>query len=610
MKTLNYKIVLVSLMGLIACQSEELDEFNATPNDVQIEVSVGEMVPRSNPTGDEITSAQFNTGDRIAMNTEDQATVVYTFNGNKWVPEEGKFLKWNKPQHDFCAYYPAETYTGIEDVPTEQSDADKIVSADYMSFTQTVTKPANATLKLEMQRQTSRIVINEAQFTWGNQYRDGDNVVYEVKNILVHCEGGNGIIDITPYKASGKYYALVNPGTANANAPFITLTVAPKPGQSGTEEQLIVRGIPEHKAGISYNCRLTLGKDKAELNKVTLEDWGAAEYPWSGTASNGYTVYDTYYAGKGYDIYTLDGLLAVNELMANGTKDDVFNAIITLHDDFVLPAPAPGESNWTPLGLYEETPEGDIKDWYVTEFNGNGHKITGLVINNPDKDYQGFLGNCSKVSNLTLEGCTVIGNKKVGGIAGFCQEIENCTVKATAGHPVIIDGADGYVGGIVGHNMRFIKNSTLTNTDNASVTITVSGQASRAGGIVGMSQGTITNCHVTNTGGEFIVKNYNGNQTGGLVGQNENIISNSSVTGVTIDGFASVGGFIGSNGPLGRFTDDKPGNAKPTNTITGCTIIGYITNMTGLIYGDNMFIDWTLTITDGGGNTVNGIATK
>ncbi len=105
-------------------------------------------------------------------------------------------------------------------------------------------------------------------------------------------------------------------------------------------------------------------------------------------------------------------------------------------------------------------------------------------------------------------------------------------------------------------------------------------------------------------------KNYNGNQTGGLVGQNENIISGCSVTGVTIDGFASVGGFIGSNGPLGRFTDDKPGNAEPTNAITGCTIIGYITNMTGLIYGDNSFIDWTLTITDGGGNIVNGKPTK
>ncbi len=610
MKALKY-IAAVAVIGLASCQNDDLDlvGYNSDPDAVQITATVGHTLTRSNPT-EEIGSekaTQFKVGDKISVSTEDQSAVIYVLeDDNSWKPvDPNAYLVWNKSEHTFTAHYPAGEYTGYEPTRIIQDSEEDIAKADYMSFSGEFSNTGS--ISFEMERRTARVVIDEAQFSWGNQYIEGTNAIYEVKEIKIHAGDAGGI---NPYKVGRKYYALVNPGAEKADAPFITLRVGPKQGYSGTEEELIIRGIPELAANTSYTFHLTIGKNKAELGKVTVEDWETDPSEWAGVATDGYTAYDTYNAGKAYDIYTLEGLLAVNKLMANGTKDDVFNAIITLHDDFVLPTPAPGESNWAPLGIYEEMPNGDIHDWYVTEFNGNGHTITGLVINNPDKDYQGFLGNCSKVSNLTLVGCTVKGNKKVGGIAGFCQEIENCTVKATEGYPVVIDGADGYVGGIVGHNMRSIKKSTLTNADNASVKITVSGQASRAGGIVGMSQGTITDCEVTNTGGEFIVKNYNGNQTGGLVGQNDNVISNCSVTGVTIDGFASVGGFIGSNGPLGRFTDDRPGNAAPTNTITGCTIIGYITNMTGLIYGDNSFIDWTLAITDGGGNTVNGTATK
>ncbi len=606
MKALKY-IAAVAIIGLAACQNDDLDlvGYNSDPNAVQITATVSNMQTRSYPTEDIGVqgglATVFKENDVISVKTDDQDAVGYVLKGTKWEPAvSNAYLVWNKPSHEFNAWYPAGKYTGFEPVPAQQDTPEAIADADFMSFKGTFSQ--SGTINIRMERQTARFIISGID--WGRQYVENNVATHTVEEIRFNCIGTR---DIEPFEKGGKYYVLLNPGAA-VDDTFITITLKSKKDNSTTTET--VRGIPALEAGTSYSSSLIIGKDKAELGKVTLEDWSTSENPWSGEATDGYTVYETYNAGKAYDIYTLEGLLAVNKLMANGTKDDVFNAIITLHDDFVLPAPAPGESNWAPLGIYEEMPNGDIHDWYVTEFNGNGHTITGLVINNPDKDYQGFLGNCSKVSNLTLVGCTVIGNKKVGGIAGFCQEIENCTVRATEGHPVVIDGADGYVGGIVGHNMRSIKKSMLTNADNASVKITVSGQASRAGGIVGMSQGTITDCEVTNTGGEFIVKNYNGNQTGGLVGQNDNVISGCSVTGVTIDGFASVGGFIGSNGPLGRFTDDKPGNAEPTNTITGCTIIGYITNMTGLIYGDNSFIDWTLTITDGGGNTVNGNPTK
>lgn len=145
--------------------------------------------------------------------------------------------------------------------------------------------------------------------------------------------------------------------------------------------------------------------------------------------------------------------------------------------------------------------------------DGNGHKITGLVINRINTDNVGLFGSTYRatIKNLTVEG-SITGNNCVGGIVGrtlssnYDTEYENVHFHGT------ING-NNYVGGIAG-------------SDSPSV-----GYSSSGPGIeynkCGFS-GTIT-------GKDYL---------GGIVGRAASKISNSSSI-ITVSGTQYVGGICG-----------------------------------------------------------------
>lgn len=80
---------------------------------------------------------------------------------------------------------------------------------------------------------------------------------------------------------------------------------------------------------------------------------------------------------------------------------------------------------WTPIGTKEKAFKG--------EFDGQGHVITNLNVNDPSLEYAGLFGYVSKFSNpATIKNLGVFGEfsggKYVGGIAGYSEnsEITNC----------------------------------------------------------------------------------------------------------------------------------------------------------------------------------------
>ncbi len=100
------------------------------------------------------------------------------------------------------------------------------------------------------------------------------------------------------------------------------------------------------------------------------------------------------------------------------------------------------ENPWVPIGN-----NNDLDD--VT-FDGGGHTITGLYINNSDS-HQGLFGDVedSTIKNLTVEGEVVSNKKNIGGIAGKLEEciIINChnRVNVTGASRVGgISGGGGY----------------------------------------------------------------------------------------------------------------------------------------------------------------------
>lgn len=117
-------------------------------------------------------------------------------------------------------------------------------------------------------------------------------------------------------------------------------------------------------------------------------------------------------------------------------QDPTVSAIVD--NDFSMTAPADGASNWEPVSTFKGI------------FEGNGHTITGIVVNDNEAEYVGFIcDNYGTVKNLTLKDAKITGKVDVGAVAGWNSgTIENCHV---TGNSVIITGK-GDVGAVAGIN--------------------------------------------------------------------------------------------------------------------------------------------------------------
>ena len=197
--------------------------------------------------------------------------------------------------------------------------------------------------------------------------------------------------------------------------------------------------------------------------------------------------------------------------------------------DITIPSDESGTYNWTPIGNYSAN--GSLR--YNGTFDGAGHTISGLKIDNAQMHFQGFVGyldDDGTILNLTMdETCSVIGRSSVGGVCSYNYgTITNCSNSGT------VIGGSG-VGGVCGDSYGTITNCSNTgavteNNDhgggvcgyvyngaiiqNCSNTGAVTGNVS-VGGVCGYSYGTITNCYNTGTViGKFYV--------GGVIGEASN----------------------------------------------------------------------------------------
>ena len=118
------------------------------------------------------------------------------------------------------------------------------------------------------------------------------------------------------------------------------------------------------------------------------------------------------YDNNTYTVYTADGLKA----WAEAAQSD-FSLNCILAADITLPTVAEGESNWTLIGTYDH-----YYNRYTGTFDGGGHTITGLTINQSGTDHVGLfgcIGGRGTVKNLTLENVNIIGHDNVGGVAVY-----------------------------------------------------------------------------------------------------------------------------------------------------------------------------------------------
>ena len=206
---------------------------------------------------------------------------------------------------------------------------------------------------------------------------------------------------------------------------------------------------------------------------------------------------------------------------------------------------------------------------YTGTFEGNGHTISGLFINNSstNDDYFGLfgvIGRGGNVTNLTVEGSVTVNILEkfsgdlviAGGVTGMnLGNVNNCTNKVNV---TVTDNKTiyTYVGGVSGVNYGNVSNCSNQ------VIITATADDAQIGGVVGQNQsnGSIEICNNTgavNGTGQDIY-------TGGVAGRNFNTISKCYNTGAVSGTIA--GGVAGANS-----------SANNSGTVTSCYNTGMVT---------------------------------
>ncbi|MDR9467747.1 MAG: GLUG motif-containing protein [Marinospirillum sp.] len=190
----------------------------------------------------------------------------------------------------------------------------------------------------------------------------------------------------------------------------------------------------------------------------------------------------------------------------------------------------------------EWTPIGDLNGMFKGRFDGLGHSLFNLKINQEATNDIGFFGatyNNSIVQNINLIDANISGNNNVGGLIGRAQG----TFIANTSTSGLISATEHNSGGLIGFitgTGAVIKNSNSSST--------VEGK-NKVGGLVGyLFRRTIESSYATGTiNGE--------NEVGGLVGnsQQASIINSYSINNI-ISGHESVGGLVG-NADAGSITN-------------------------------------------------------
>ena len=230
--------------------------------------------------------------------------------------------------------------------------------------------------------------------------------------------------------------------------------------------------VPLLKGQSAYASKPGLLLDPAERDvssavfSSVMQEENDSLTPYTATAPNAYTI------------HTSSGLTQLVADLGGPLSDALLNASITLGCDVDL-----GQSLWVPVGDYDHP--------YQGTFDGQGHTITGLSVNQVNQTpissaYAGLfsvVGRQGAVVNLNLSQSSVSLSSRAayaGAVAGNNYgRIENCHL---TGSTIV---SDYTTGGIAGINDGDIKNCTVTNT-----TVTATAPSSKsctceAGGIVG-----------------------------------------------------------------------------------------------------------------------------
>ena len=453
-------------MTFAACTNNDIADITANDADNVVNIA---SVTRSGETGN--TTAQqmtapfhlVNVTQKTKFDRKYEADYTYDTSSNKYATTSGNEVLWCKGNDEndpskmienvFQAFSPLHTsannasFTNFT-IPTDQSTADKLAAADWMTATTTLTK-------LNADNQENSLDLN-----------------FEHKNAKLHFDvtvndEANGITanDITVIGGIKPYY--------NSGENTIEAIVEPVSDLSTTTDKLIQIKISDDETlaasfpstltslspGKQYNFSLSIGHNKATISSVSVADWENSDIDLGGKDDallDGYKVEVD--PTTGVRTYTVSNY---NAYKAWTQANDVHNTNITLDGDITVPA---GETF-------------PHIDWFEGTFDGNGHTIKTTLYHSESQDGLLINSNNGTIKNLNVE--IVNGTTNLNGIVfDNSGTIVNCTIKGNI-------TTSGFAYGISRENHGII----IACTNNANFS-----NCSYNAGFCANSKGTIIGC--------------------------------------------------------------------------------------------------------------------
>ena len=270
MKKKKIFALMAAALSLAACSTNDVADI--THDDADNVVNVASATRNANASAEDMTAPfhLINITQRTKNSVNFEAD--FTHNGSAYTPTDGKKVVWyngtdangNEIENEFEAFSPLTTPYNLASysyfhLPTDQSTADLLASADWMTASDKKTKSAaNGAISLNFDHMLSKLHFDV------NAKDDAQSLTSQDFSVLSL---------VTPYYDASAYTveAIIDPKRENISAaPLITIKTA----GNETLSVPIPSGIT-FAPGKQYNFTLTLGHHALSISSVSVTDWTA-----------------------------------------------------------------------------------------------------------------------------------------------------------------------------------------------------------------------------------------------------------------------------------------------------------------------------------------------
>ena len=271
-KNILYTLALLSIFA--SCAKTELPHFGGEndPNAVVISPSVAVLSSKSNPLSeDDMQLRSFNEGDVITIkDLSDNEVYNYKLTNGSWKSTDGKCLLWHSESLNIEASYGSKGNEGQGVV--DQSDAEKIASADYMTCSVWIPKqPGSNELSFTLERKQALVTVKIASY--GDQYNPDVDKISDLKfhSIIPYIRDASG--NYTPDRYNGTIgysYSAIVPDGLNLGIFY----------KVHDQDRKVIDPLnnTHFYAGNSYTINLRVGKDKIEVGDISVSDWDSTNW--------------------------------------------------------------------------------------------------------------------------------------------------------------------------------------------------------------------------------------------------------------------------------------------------------------------------------------------